>query len=265
MVRTPLRSLLLFAAVGFVVFSGWRWWRGPVHQRNTSEEPVVLVVGTNVGYPPFIMRDQNGHVTGFDYDVSVAIAERLGRPLAVKDMSFDALLLSLPQGSVDMIIGGISLTQARKKKGWLLPYYGEKVDRLSMIYRSDRMSEQLTLAEAADRGLTVCTQAGTSLEEVLENYPGLRLKTLPDISDIFLEVEHANSDVGVLDIDTARVLARSRSWLHTHEVVLPPEQQIEGFGIGIAPYNTELREQIGQVVEQLHEDGTIKRLAQKWF
>ena len=258
------KKLLIFVAVTAGILLFWRGWRR-AQQPRTAPAGAALVVGTNVGYPPFILRDENGHVVGFDRDIAYAIAQRLGRTLVVKDMSFDALLLSLPQGSVDMIIGGISITSARKAKGWLLPYFGDTVDRVALFYRTDRVSGDITLAQAAAQKMTVCTQAGSSFEEVLATFPGLQVKTLPDISDIFLEVDHGSSDIGVLDPHTVSVLTRGRAQLGSHEQVLPPELHIDGFGIGIAPFNKELRAQVAGVIEDLRRDGTIAKLTQKWF
>lgn len=251
-------------ALCYFSFFYWGWQRWCV-EAPVTHASAPLIVGTNVGYPPFILRDENGAVTGFDHDVAVAIAERLGRPILFHDMSFDALLLSLEQGSVDMIIGGISITQARKKKGVLIPYYGTNVDRLSLVYRTGHVPQGLQLNDAVQRGLRVCTQAGTSLEEVLEQYDGMRLVTLGEISDIYLEVDHKNCDLAVLDCDTARSMVQSSDRLASHEVTIPPSQRIEGFGVGVTKENSILREQVVHAILELQQQNVIERFAQQWF
>lgn len=253
--------ILLAAFIGLFIW-GWQRW---CVEEQPLEGGIPLVVGTNVGYPPFIMRDEFGAITGFDHDIATVIAEHLGRPILFKDMSFDALLLSLEQGSVDMIIGGISITKTRKDKGWPIPYYGSNVDRLSLVYRTGHVPAGLTLEDAQKRGLSVCTQAGTSLEEVVTSYEGLCVKTLADISDIYLEVDYKNSDIAALDLDTARTMLAKSDRLSSHEVLLAPSQRIEGFGIGVAMGNDRLREQVIHTVLQLQQNNVIAEYAAHWF
>ena len=95
------RLLFRLALIALVALVWWGWRRRmvPIIAQEHAG-PDALVVGTNVGYPPFILRNEQGQITGFDFDVSAEIAKRLGRPLVVKDMSFVALLLALPHGSV---------------------------------------------------------------------------------------------------------------------------------------------------------------------
>jgi len=225
----------------------------------------ALIVGTNVGYPPFIFADETGAPAGFDVAIAEAIAAKLNRPLVIKDMSFDALLLSLTAGRVDLIIGGITITPTRKASGLLIPYYGDCIDRVSCFYKKDRNLKDISLTQAAARGLTVCTQAGSNFEDILMAYPGLMIKTLPDISDIFIEVCQGGSAFGVLDTDSVRALVRKDPSVGSHDLILPKELIVEGFGIGIKPNDPALRAAVESAVKELVAEGIIKKHATLWF
>ena len=230
-----------------------------------SRDQTTLIVGTNVGYPPFIFTDETGKQVGFDVDVAHAIGTQLNRTVVIKDMAFDALLLALNSGSVDMLIGGLSLTAARKKTGLLIPYYGDRVTHVSCFYPRNSSYANYTLAECDAHELTVCTQAGSLFEELLTAYPRIKIKTLPDIADIFLEVTKGNSDIGLLDTDSVRALVKTSAELAAHTIVLGDETQIDGFGIGVTPKDQELRKALEQAVAELRTNGTIQKLATHWF
>ncbi|MDQ5890431.1 MAG: arginine transport system substrate-binding protein [Candidatus Dependentiae bacterium] len=241
-----------------------------LHHASAPNAPIeevrdTLVVGTNVGYAPFIFTDETGAIVGFDADVAAALAKKLHKKLVIKDMAFDALLLALMHGSIDVIIGGISLTKTRQKTGLMTSYYGDKVDRVACFYRDDRPLTGLTLTEMGERGLHVCTQAGSIFEEILAQHPGIIIKTLPDISDICMEVAHNGSDMGMLDVDSVNSIVKTQKTLRMHEVGVPADQIIDGFGIGITPTKPALREAIVQAIDTLKADGTIANLATHWF
>jgi len=255
----------LLIPVCIVIGAGYWLMHRSTESTPTLHEPRTLVVGTNVGYPPFIFTNESGEPIGFDVDVATAIAHKLNKQLVIKDMAFDALLLALTHGSVDMIIGGISLTQARKKTGLLIPYYGSTINTVALFYPKTRPHPSCTLASAAEQQLTICTQAGSMFEEILTSLPGMIVKTLPDISDIVLEVTRGTSDCGLLDTDSVRSLTTTSQDLESHIITIPPYLRIEGFGIGIAPQNEELRNAVITVINDLRHEGTIAAYAEKWF
>ncbi|MGD1997859.1 MAG: transporter substrate-binding domain-containing protein [Candidatus Dependentiae bacterium] len=260
---TPFFSYAKIVLILAMLSAGAWWYRNQGPRQAAAMAPSFLVVGTNVGYPPFVMTDEQGDIIGFDADIAIEIAHRLNRTVAFKDMAFEVLLLSLMQGSVDMVIGGMSITQERKKKGLLMPYHGERVKSVALFANGPLAVH--SLADLAAAGTTVCTQAGSLFEELLEGYEGIRLKTLPDIVDIVLEIEHGRSEVAVLDVDTVSLLQQHHSWLQAREVLLQPHEQIEGYGIGIAQENDVLRKEVAAAIEAMKADGAFAKLKRKWF
>jgi len=253
---------IIFATLTLLVCG---YWLTTLTRQGITHAIAPLTVGTNVGYPPFVFSDENGTVVGFDVDVATAIAQKLHRPLLIKDMAFDALLLALANGSLDMIIGGISITASRKKTGLLLPHYGERVSSVSCFYPAASEHRNLTLEEIAAKKLRVCTQAGSVFEDIINNHSGIVLKTLPDISDLCFEVLHGESDMGILDVDSVKTMVQTQQELASHEVALRPEETIDGFGLGVSDRNPALRTEIAETIATLKADGSIDALAKKWF
>ena len=69
----------------------------------------------------------------------------------------------------------------------------------------------------------------------------------------------------MLDLDTARSMVHASDRLSSHEVLLAPSQRIEGFGVGVAPHNDLLREQVVHAILQLQQQDVIEQYARPGF
>jgi len=88
----------------------------------------VLVVGMECDYAPFnwtqtsqtdtnvaISNVAGAYAEGYDVQMSKKIAAALNLKLEIKSLSWDSLIPSLKNGTIDMIIAGMSPTEERKK------------------------------------------------------------------------------------------------------------------------------------------------------
>ncbi len=231
-------------------------------QKNENE----LIVGTCAGFPPYEMFDEHGAVVGFDIDVATKIAQQLGKKLIIKDMSFDALIIALKQGSVDMIVAGISITQSRLKEIALVHYSGQSLTTLPLIFWQHIPAGVKTVEDLNHHdNKTVCVQSGTLQEEVISSYKFLTIKQLENIPDLIMDIKYGKSIAAVLEPKVAHALIASNPEFTTIDIPLTPEQQDLGNGIGINKTNTQLIEKIKNIVAQLKQNGTLPSLEYKWF
>ncbi len=83
----------------------------------------AIKLGTNAAFPPFEYVEGT-EVVGFDITMGQYIANDLGRPLEVVDMSFDSLIAAVDSGAIDFVAAGMSVTEERKKNvDFSIPYY----------------------------------------------------------------------------------------------------------------------------------------------
>ena len=88
----------------------------------------VLVVGMECDYAPFnwtettssdtnipISNVSGAYAEGYDVQMAIKIAKALNLTLEIKALSWDALIPSLKNGEIDMIVAGMSPTEERKK------------------------------------------------------------------------------------------------------------------------------------------------------
>ncbi len=254
-----IATLVVALGIGAYVF-----WSAP-KKGVQAQRPII--VGTNVGYPPFIMTDDDGAVTGFDVSVMRAIGDKLGRVISFKDMSFDALLIALQQGQVDAVIGGVSITPERSDKIKLIQYYGQETPDAALFFLQKNPLEIETLDDLKNstQPITICTQAGNIFEVMLNEYQNVTVKTFSEISELFLEVSYEKSDACLLDIDSVTALVAKGDNLAMKVVGLPESYASTGFGIGVRKDNKPLASAIRNTVTQLRNDGTLARLRLQWF
>jgi len=124
------------------------------------KESGKLILGTSADYPPFeFHKSINGKdtIVGFDIEIAKEIAKDLGVTLEIKDLKFDGLLAALDQGTVDIVIAGLTPTEDRAKSvDFSIQYYS--ADQSVVIRESDKGT--LTTAESL-KGKTIAVQKGS--------------------------------------------------------------------------------------------------------
>ena len=73
-----------------------------------------LTVSTNTPFEPWEFRSGD-KVVGIDIDIAEEIAKKIGLPLKIQDVSFDALILELNNKKCDIAIAAMSATDEKKK------------------------------------------------------------------------------------------------------------------------------------------------------
>ena len=135
-----------------------------------------LQVATDATWPPFeYVNTDTKAIEGFDIDVMTAIAEKAGLDIEFVNVGWDPLLAGMAQGTYDLAISSITITEDRKKD--LLfsdPYFAAGQIVIVGIDNTTITGPQ-TLAGA------VGAQIGTTGAFEMEKVPAATLKTYDDI------------------------------------------------------------------------------------
>src|SRR5215831_6165331 len=107
----------------------------PAAPPRTLASPMPALPALRVGlapqYPP-IAFTQDGRVTGLEVDCAHGVAGELGRQVTFIELDWDALIPALEAGQIDIIMSGMSITDARAQRVWFVsPYLGDFRERLS--------------------------------------------------------------------------------------------------------------------------------------
>ncbi len=218
-----------------------------------------LVVGMELGYPPFEMRDEQGNPAGVSVDLARALAEELGRDLRIEDIAFDGLIPALRTGKIDLIISSLTRTEERARSiDFSDPYLQTGLCLLVASNSPVRSVEDLD-----SPGRRVAVKKGTTGHTyAAERFQHARVLVLDRESAAVLEVIHGKVDAFIYD-----QMSVFKAWQRnpdTTRAILEPFQ-VEHWAIGIAKGNDRLREDVNRFLSRFRESGGFERLGDRWL
>lgn len=234
------------------------------HQQGKPTEK--LVVGMTSGYAPYVSVNEKGEHEGFDIDLAGLVAERLGRQLVLQDLgSMPSLLVALQKKKIDAIIWAISITEDRKKEMEMVYYQGKKETELPFIFWKE-IPKGIEKIEDLSKlpNCTVCVEAGSCQDAIVQKYPAIKVKYLDKISDSIMEVKCKKALTAVIDNSLINRVQTQYPEIKVAYLPLPENQQTLGNGICINKSNQELAKKVQQVISDLTAEGKIVELEKKW-
>lgn len=224
-----------------------------------KEEGVIRVATSGVYFPYTYMEDDK--LTGFDIEVWEEIGRRLDKEINWEITSFDGMFGMLDSGKVDSAANQISVTPARQEKYVFAEIYAYNPYKICVAEDNDSIT---TLEDLY--GKKIGCQATESKKEFLDEI------------DPEEKIERAiyGTDTYVKDIELGRIDA-------TLHAVVPfePMKEKSGYKIKLVgenvfyeenayPFvkneeNKELVEEVNKAIKDMHEDGTLTELSNKWF
>lgn len=229
---------------------------------STQAFAETLKVGTHPTFAPFEFSDQDGNVIGFDLDVIKAIAKANGDEIQIESMPFDGLIPSLLTGNIDVIISGMTITDARKKRVLFTDGYYDS--NLSYLIKKDK-ADVYTSAEAL-KGKTVCVQIGTTGHAFADTITPGNVKALNNESDAILELSNGGCEA-VINDRPVNLYYLKKSNLDTLVDVVDPKfkENVDSFGIAVRKGNNELLEKLNKGLKDLQASGELDKIHVKWF
>jgi polar amino acid transport system substrate-binding protein len=255
---TALLAVLLLALASVVAIGcgGSDETTGGSGGGTTSEggggEP--LSVGSDIPYPPF-EQGRPGHYTGFDIELMEAIGKKIGRKPEFHDTSFETIFRDVAQGKFDAVISAATIKPEREKVvDFSNPYY---LSEQALLVAEGSPLKELKELE----GKTVGVQQGTTGQELAkEELGGAEIRPYPEGPDAVTALKSGTVEGVVIDAPVAEN-AEQAGGVEIAEKI-PTE---EDYGIAVAQGETELLEEINKALKEVQEDGTYKKIFEKWF
>lgn len=216
----------------------------------------TLIVGTNAEFPPF-SSIENGKIVGFDIDIAINVAERLGKKIEFKDMPFDALIPDAVLGHVDFVAAGMSYTDERAKRVlFTKPYLSG--DPL-VILTTANPNGLVTVEDLV--GKTVAVNEGFTADTFMSLKEGVTLVRLPTTADAFLALKSNRVYAFVTAKSTYETFLKMQpNQFHSHPIVGTSET----CALVVPQSKPELLTEIQSALDAMEKDGTIDKLKVKW-
>ena len=260
MIRSCLRfgPLLLLAALATAAAGCEDYYR---HDPVPADIPAnALRVGVTPTYPPIIFK-QAGQITGVEADLARLLGTRLGRPVHFVEVVWDRQIDALMAGQTDIIMSGMSVTEARTVRiAFSDPYLEGGL--MAAVRSEDAVRYGSREALLQTDGVVGALDRTTGDVFVQRNFPNARRITLSLASDGALALRRRTIDVFVHD-------GPSIAWLvSTNEADLAgiwvPLNR-ENLAWGIRRDDPALLAQVNEALAAWKRDGTLNEVLVRWL
>lgn len=222
----------------------------------------TLVVGTSADFSPFEFKtlvDGKDTFVGSDIEMVKAIAQQLGVKVEFMDMQFDAVLVALQQGKVDIAVSGISATPERQKKfDFSIPYYNPP----QKIVINKKNKDVLTSMESL-KGKKVGAQKGSIQEGVVETQISTaQIVSIPRVPNLVVELNQGSIDALVLEETIAESYMNQNQDLMFADIQLESSED-EAFAIAMPQGAETLKKELDTILKEMIEQGQIDQFVKE--
>lgn len=218
-----------------------------------------LIVGMDLGYPPFEMRDEKGAPAGVSVDLAKALGTYLGRPVEIENTPFSGLLLALKTGRIDLIISSMTATAERAQS----IDFSEPYLKTGLCLLVGAKSDIQTIGDADRAGKTITVVKGTTGHiYATQHLKGAKVLVLDQPATCVLEVSQGKAEAFLFDqMSTLNFWKKNPE---TTRAILQPFQ-VEAWAIGLKKGNDDLKAKVNAFLVDFRAKGGFEKLGDQWL
>ena len=223
-----------------------------------------VTIGIDDEFPPICFHNERNELVGFDIDLAKETFQRMGIKAEFKPINWFNKREEITSGNVDIIWNGLDITDERKEYMiFTAPYMDDR-----QIFLVKKGNDQGIQAEGDLQGKVIGLQAGSTSEYYISKDEKLKsslsgYKTYTRFNDVLTALENDEIDVLVCDELIARYETKSHPG--QFELIDAKIDFTTEMAVGFRKEDTELRDIVQKVFDEMVEDGTAKKISEKWF
>ncbi len=214
----------------------------------------TIIFGNSRDYPPFYSMEK-GRLVGFEIEFGEALAQRLGLKAEWRNVGFDSLFAKLNENKIDVALASHTITENRAKfVDFVIPHYCTGTVLVALQGKS--------LEENKLSGKTIVASQSSTFAEYARKIAGAKVKTFATELQAFKAMQSGQADAYISDRLASLTLAKKYPKPRVNVSPLLTEDRI---AMAVKKGNTELLEKLNKTVEAMKKDGSIDRLALRYF
>jgi polar amino acid transport system substrate-binding protein len=228
----------------------------------------LVHVASDIPYPPMEILNDDGTVSGLDYDLSQALGQQLGVKFSFNKQAWDSIIPSLQSGIHDIIMSGMNDTLERQQTLDFVDYF---LGGFSILVAKGNPDGITSLKDLC--GKTVAEQTETAQIDLIKAVSAecpdgqvITILELPTDGDAQNAVRAGKASANVLDAAVAGYAAATAP--DFFEVVVDPNapQGVEPVytGIGILKEDSGLTAALQAALQELIDNGTYMEIMAKY-
>lgn len=217
-----------------------------------------IVFATEGTWSPWTYHDKSDKLVGFDIDVARAAAKKLGVKATFVEGKWDGLLAGLEAGRYDSMANGVEVTAERKAKYDFSDPYG--YIRTAIIVKD---GSPITSFDDL-KGRTTANTLSSTYAELAEKY-GAKTTGVDDLNQT-IELLLAGRVDATLNAEVTYY-----DYMNQHPdakikiAALTDDASHVAFPLRKGSDSASLRKALNKAVEELRQDGTLKKISVKYF
>ena len=221
-----------------------------------------LRVGFESGYLPFEMTDKKGKFIGFDIDIPKEMAKEMGVTFVPVNTQWEGIIPTLIQGKFDIIIGGMTITEERKKViDFSAPYI---IVGNTILLHPKHRGKVLSYNDLNDPKYVITSRMGTTGELIIKRkIPKAIYKGYQSETEAAMRVVNGHADAFVYDLPFCSLFLASTGadkLIHLNDPIVS-----ESLGFAIRKGNPEFVAWLNRFLVQIKRDGRYETIYDRWM
>ncbi|MBX7000740.1 transporter substrate-binding domain-containing protein [Bacillus altitudinis] len=232
---------------------------GSKSDSGSGEGKGTYKIGIDVTYPPFEF-EKGGKTVGIDVDLINAIAKDQDFKVKLEAMDFSGIIPAMQAGQLDVGMGGMSITDERKKKvDFSDPYFDAG---LTVVVKKDSNIKSIDDLKGKKLAVKNGTTGAKFATDNADKY-GYEVVQFNDSPSMFQEVSNGNADALIEDYPVITyAIAQQDLKLKTVGDRLNGDQ----YGISVMKgKNQDLLKKINKGLENLKKNGEYDKIIEKYL
>lgn len=220
-----------------------------------------LRVGLEADYPPIIYKEM-GQLCGIEADLAEYVVEERGTPLEFIELPFDELIPSLERGEIDVIMSGLSETDARREKvRFVTPYM--HVGQMALV-RSADASRYPDAASLYATGLRAAVIRGSTGEEfVREAMTNAQAVACASGPECLAALQARTADIVISDGPFVLLAAKDTPGLEALPWLLTDE--LLAWAVAKGSKHDALYDELNGIVREARQRGDVQRIVGQYL
>ena len=225
--------------------------------------PSTLRIGTSASYPPLTFN-KDGKLQGVEADLGTAVGKHLKVKTQFVELAWDELIPALNDGRIDVIMSGMSVTDARSKQVLFTDPY-MKIGQMALIRTADLVQWARPTALFA-KGARVGVKTGTTGEAFARaSLPNAAITSFDSIEQGTDALVAGKIDIFIHDAPTIWRLTANTATERAGLMGLYRPLTDETLAWAVRKQDTALANALNGSLDVLKKDGTLGRTMGKWI
>ncbi len=225
--------------------------------------PSTLRIGTSASYPPLTFN-KDGKLQGVEADLGTAVGKHLKVKTHFVELAWDELIPALNDGRIDVIMSGMSVTDARSKQVLFTDPY-MKIGQMALIRTADLIQWARPTALFA-KGARVGVKTGTTGEAFARaSIPDAVITSFDSIEQGTDALVAGKIDIFIHDAPTIWRLTANTATERAGLMGLYRPLTDEYLAWAVRKQDTALANALNGSLDALKKDGTLGRTMGKWI